>query len=459
MPTSTTRSRAFRILAATGLCAGLSLVCPAGSPANAADTTSTPPPKIDTNPPIFSVKFSAQAVAPTTAATLQVDDSYAWVHGFFNKGQVESAIGAAEYSEIYDPGFLAGAVIFSSTNPTPTADPNSFPGYAWASYPVPADQTSIRKCVDPTSMQSVPCNDSAPDQALSTIDPSKPSGFAHVTYSGAEGGSPGGQFTSTSTQEIIDGAVVVHAESAGQNVSFAGGLLKLANFRSVADTVAKADGTVKGTASCLAGDFTIMGQTLKAGPGGQLDSNQLQPLLDQLNVATGQKYTIMAPTPGSVVKGDHSVEASCQGPTVSIANPLPGPLAGLNVSQDFKLGIVDVTDGAALGDGFSPLLSPTAPGDTLAGLDSIGPTGPAPSLASPGLPSTSAAAPAAASPSKGTPSVASPRFRKIVHRPNAWLLFLLASLTGISIAGSAIGLRLAAGELSRSWRDRVAPIG
>jgi hypothetical protein len=40
-----------------------------------------------------------------------------------------------------------------------------------------------------------------------------------------------------------------------------------------------------------------------------------------------------------------------------------------------------------------------------------------------------------------------------------WLLFLLASLTGLCIAGSAIGLRLAAGELSRSWRERVAPIG
>jgi hypothetical protein len=458
MPQRTKRSALVRILAATSLIAGLALVFPAGSPATAADAT--PPPKIDSNPPIFSVKFSAQAVAPTTAATLQVDDSYAWVHGFFNKGQASTPIGASEYSEIYDAGFLAGAVIFSSSNPTPTSDPNNFPGYAWASYPVPADQTSIRKCIDPTSMQSVPCTDNSPDQALSTIDPSVPNGLSHVTYSGPEGGSPGGQFTSTSTQVVKDGAVVVHAESSGQNVSFAGGLLKLANFKSVADTTATANGTVTGSASCLAGDFTIMGQTVKAGPGGDLDSNQLNPLLDQLNTATGKRYTIEAPTPGAVAKSDHAVEASCQGPTVTISNPLPGPLAGLNVSQDFKLGVVDVTDGAADAEGFSPLVTGTSSIDTLAGVDSgLAPSGLSPSLANPSLPSTASPSSAAPAPSTPAPSVASPRFRRIVHRPSVWLLFLLSVLTGLSIAGTAVGFRLAGSELSRAWRARVAPIG
>jgi hypothetical protein len=40
-----------------------------------------------------------------------------------------------------------------------------------------------------------------------------------------------------------------------------------------------------------------------------------------------------------------------------------------------------------------------------------------------------------------------------------WLLFLLSVLTGLSIAGTAVGFRLAGSELSRAWRARVAPIG
>jgi hypothetical protein len=123
--------------------------------------------------------------------------------------------------------------------------------------------------------------------------------------------------------------------------------------------------------------------------------------------------------------------------------------------------VVDVTDGAALGDAFSEPLGGDASA-ALAGLDSsLPPSSPAPSLASPTLPDTttsSAGAPAAPA-SSPAPAVASPRFRKIVHRPNMWLLFLLATLTGMALAGSGLGLRLAAAELSRAWRDRVAPIG
>jgi hypothetical protein len=119
-----------------------------------------------------------------------------------------------------------------------------------------------------------------------------------------------------------------------------------------------------------------------------------------------------------------------------------------------------VTDGAAEGDAFSdPLGGGSAA--ALAGLDSsLPPSGPAPSLASPTLPDTSSnTTSAAATTSSPAPAVASPRFRKIVHRPNMWLLFLLATLTGMTLAGTGFGFRLAASELSRAWRDRVAPIG
>src|SRR5439155_26987699 len=93
--------------------------------------------------------------------------------------------------------------------------------------------------------------------------------------------------------------------------------------------------------------------TVQAGPGGQLDSAQLDPLLKQLNSISPQKITVTGPTKAAVVPGNHSLESSCSGPTVVIANPLPGPLGTLNVVQSFALGTVDVTSGASGSPGAS----------------------------------------------------------------------------------------------------------
>src|SRR5437016_8366789 len=218
-------------------------------------------PATNTNPTIFASKFSAQALVPTTQATLQVDDSYAWAHGFFNKGQPDLPINAAEYSEIFDPGFLGGAVLFAaSTDPTPLSDPNNFPGYAFASYPVPQNQQNIQKCMSPTSKVAVPCTTASPDQAISVIDPSAPKGSSFVTATGpGGGGSPSGVFTSSSNQAIKDGSLVEDASAAGHDVAFplsGGKTLEISSFKAVATGKADAQGIVSGTAACTVGSIT-----------------------------------------------------------------------------------------------------------------------------------------------------------------------------------------------------------
>ena len=146
----------FSRLAVCVAAAGLTTPFGIGGASRAAAGTAAP--VSNTNPTIFASKFSAQALVPTTEATLQVDDSYAWAHGFFNKGQPDLPINAAEYSEVVDPGFIGGAVLFAaSTDPTPLSDPNNFPGYSFASYPVPQNQENIQKCMSPTSKVAVPC--------------------------------------------------------------------------------------------------------------------------------------------------------------------------------------------------------------------------------------------------------------------------------------------------------------
>src|SRR5207244_2210216 len=143
------RSAVSRLVVAV---AAAGLTTPFGIDGASRAAADTPAPVTNTNPTIFASKFSAQALVPTTEATLQVDDSYAWAHGFFNKGQPDLPINAAEYSEIVDPGFIGGAVLFAaSTDPTPLSDPNNFPGYSFASYPVPQNQENIQKCMSPTS--------------------------------------------------------------------------------------------------------------------------------------------------------------------------------------------------------------------------------------------------------------------------------------------------------------------
>ena len=458
------------------------LVAPAG-----ADTAAV----TDTDPSVFASSFTAQALVPYTSATLQVDDSYAWVHGFFSKGQPDSAINAAEYSEAVDPGFVAGAVLFSSSSdPTPLADPNNFPGYAWASYPVPAGQTDVEKCVNPQNMVPTPCNAQAPDQSIATIDPSAPKGSALVTASGPTGGDVGGTFSSSSHQSITPShAVAVHADASGHNVSFAGGQLQVAAFQATADISSKADGTATGSASCVAGAFTIMGQTVQAGPGGTIDTSQIQPLLDQLGTATGNSYTVSAPAPPTITKNGSAVEASCQGPAITISHPLPGPLATLNVGQTFILGSVDIKSGASpnpnsslssasdsgvalagssdASNGATPALpssdastaaapSPASTGSTGADLTGTSATGSSP--AAPSTPAPAAAPSPAAPAGNGTanPALA---LRPIGHHAKDWWPFILTLITGFTIVGTGAGLFSGFEKLAQLWRERVAPIG
>jgi hypothetical protein len=460
--------RAWRV--AFGCAGAAALVLPLAPVASGAPAA----PVTTTDPNIFSGGFSAQAVVPTTNATLQVDDSMAWVHGFFNKSQPELAINAAEYSEIYDPGFLAGAVLFSaSTDPTPLSDPNNFPGYAWASFPVPANQTNISKCVTPTAMVAAPCTANSPDQAVSAIDPAAPSGSSYVTATGPGPGDTGGVFTASSTQAVKDGALAVTSDAAGQHVSFAGGQLVISGFRSAATASAKADGTVHGSASCTMGNVDVAGTTVTAGPGGQLDSSQLDPLLAQLNQATGKKFQILSPTKPSVVPGNHSIESSCHGPTVIIANPLPGPLGTLNVVQSFTFGTVDVTSGASGSPGAAASTasgsagvssgSSIASGDaTVAGAAIAAPPslGLTPSVGAPSSEST----PASASQqggggANGQEALATPALRTVAAHVNEWLIFFLAFASGLVLCATAVAMRRVTGVLAAAWRDRVAPIG
>jgi hypothetical protein len=461
-------------------------------------------PATNTNPSIFASKFSAQGLVPTTQATLLVDDSYAWVHGFFNKGQPDLPIGAADYSELFDPGFLGGAVLFaSSTDPTPLSDPNNFPGYAFAAYPVPQNQENIQKCVSPTTQVPVPCTAASPDQAISVIDPTVPSGSSFVSATGPGGGNgPSGAFTGSSQQALKDASLVEDAAGAGHDVAFplAGGqTLEIAGWKAVANGKANAQGVVSGTASCTIGSITAMGQTIAAGPGGQLDSSKVDPLLAQLSQATGQKISMTAAPQPVVAPSDHSIETSCAGPTLTIANFLPGPLGTLNLGQSFILGTADVSVGASppLGGGGltsvtssgTPVApgggtvdsgtagSPAGPSDTgtgatasspdSGGLGSGGPTAPDTTGASPAGPTAPGTA---GSPSGGTQSAQGASgggSTPLQDRPassntpssQGWLTFLLTVLAGLVILGTAFGIGGTISRMARAWRDSVSPLG
>jgi hypothetical protein len=456
----------------------------------------TPAPVTGTNPSIFASKFSAQALVPTTNATLQVDDSYAWSHGFFNKGQPDLPIGAAEYSEMYDPGFVAGAVLFApSTDPTPLSDPNNFPGYAFASYPVPQNQASIQKCVSPTAQVPVPCTAASPDEAVSVIDPSVPKGSAFVTYTGPGGnGGPSGVFTSSSNQSVKDGSLVEDAGAAGHDVAFAfpgGQNLEISGFKAAATGQANSAGVVKGTASCTVQSITAMGQTVSAGPGGQIDPSQVDPLLAQLGQATGQKISMTAAPKPVVAPGDHTIETSCAGPTLNIGNPLPGPAGTLNVAQAFILGTVDLTTGASQplggGDlgGVASSGTPVAPGggtvdagsplapspsDTsggtgssgtptdTGGLGATGPTGAGGAgLGAPSAPTGNQSA--QGSPNQGSATGLNYRPASSNTPSQGWLTFLLTMLSGLVILGTAFGIGGAISRMARAWKESVSALG
>jgi hypothetical protein len=476
--------------------AAAGLMVPLGAGAVSRAVADTPAAVTGTSPSIFASKFSAQALVPTTNATLEVDDSYAWSHGFFNKGQPDLPIGAAEYSEMFDPGFLAGAVLFApATDPTPLSDPNNFPGYAFASYPVPQNQTSIQKCVSPTAQVPVPCTAASPDEAVSVIDPSKPTGSAFVTVTGpGGGGTPSGVFTSSGNQSLKDGSLVEDAAAAGHDVVFAfpgGQSLEISGFKAAASNQANTAGVVKGTASCTVQSITAMGQTVSAGPGGQIDPSQVDPLLAQLGQATGQKITMTAAPKPVVAPGDHTIESSCSGPTLNIGNPLPGPLSSLNFAQAFILGTVDLSTGASqplgggnLGDvassgtpvapgggtvdAGSPLAPPpgtytpadTGGGSTATGTGGLGASGPA-GGAGLGSPPN---APAGNQSAQGSPNGASAT--GLNYRPassktpsQGWLTFLLTMLSGLVILGTAFGIGGSISRMARAWKESVSPLG
>jgi hypothetical protein len=493
-------ARLFVAVAAAGLTTPFGI---GGAARAAADAAA---PATNTNPSIFASKFSAQALVPTTLATLQVDDSYAWVHGFFNKGQPDLPVGAAEYSELFDPGFLGGAVLFSpSTDPTPLSDPNHFPGYAFASYPVPQGQENIQKCVSPTTQVPVPCTAASPDQALSSIDPSAPTGSSFVTATGPGGGSsPSGAFTGSSHQAIKDASLVEDASAAGHDVAIplnGGQTLELSGFKAVATDKANAQGIVTGTASCTIGSVTAMGQTIAAGPGGQVDLSKVDPLLAQLSQATGQKVSMTAAPKPVVAPADHSIETSCSGPTLTIGNPLPGPLGTLNLGQSFILGTADVTVGASPPEGGGNLSSldsgsgtpvapgggtvdtstsgaPGAPGGDLSGgsgAGAVSPSGGSGGLAAVGSPGLGASAgpstPAApGAPGAGTQSAQGASggggSTPLQYRPassntpsQGWLTFLLTMLSGLVILGTAFGVGGTISRMARAWRQSVSPLG
>ncbi len=466
-------------------------------------------PATNTNPTIFASSFSAQALVPTTQATLELDDSYSWVHGFFNKGQPDLPVNAAEYSEIFDPGFLGGAVLFAAaTDPTPLSDPNNFPGYAFASYPVPQNQQSIQKCVSPSSQVAVPCTAASPDEAVSVIDPTAPKGSSFVTATGpGGGGSPSGVFTGASNQSIQNASLTEDASAAGQNVVFAfpgGQTLEIAGFKALATAKANAQGVVGGTATCTVGTITAMGQTVTAGPGGQLDVSKVDPLLAQLSQATGQKVSMTAAPKPTVSPGDHKVESSCSGPSLVIGNPLPGPLGTLNLGQTFILGTADVSVGASspLGGGDLGSLTssgtPVAPGggtvdsnapgapsgagtdvsggagaggasptSDSSGLGSGSPTAPDTGAGSAGLGAAGApSAPASGNQSAQGASGNSSGSTPLQYRPassntpsQGWLTFLLTMLSGLVILGTAFGVGGTISRMAKAWRESVSPLG
>ena len=458
-------------------------------------------PVTNTNPSIFASSFSAQALVPTTEATLQMDDSYSWVHGFFNKGQPDLPVNAAEYSEIFDPGFLGGAVLFTAaTDPTPLSDPNNFPGYAFASYPVPQNQQSIRKCVSPTSEVAAPCTAASPDQAVSVIDPTAPKGSSFVTATGPGGGSsPSGVFTGASNQSIQNASLVEDASAAANNVTFAlpgGQTLELAGFKSLATGKANAQGVVGGTATCTVGSITALGQTITAGPGGQLDLSKVEPLLAQLGHVTGQKISMTAAPKPAISPGDHKIESACSGPTLTIGNPLPGPLGTLNVGQSFVLGTADVTVGASQPLGGGDLGSVTSSGSTVApgggtvdtnapgaptatGTDTssggASPTADSSGLAAAGSPGLGASA-GPSSPAAPGASAAGTQSAQgasggggstpLQYRPassntpsQGWLTFLLTMLSGLVILGTAFGIGGTISRMARAWRESISPLG
>jgi hypothetical protein len=504
-PGSRVRSAFGRVAVALGAAV---LTTPFGIDGASRAAADTAAPATNTNPTIFASSFSAQALVPTTQATLQLDDSYAWVHGFFNKGQPDLPINAAEYSEIFDPGFLGGAVLFAaSTDPTPLSDPNNFPGYAFASYPVPQNQESIQKCVSPTSQVALPCTAASPDQAVSVIDPSAPKGSSFATATGpGGGGSPSGVFTGASNQSIQNGSVVEDASAAGHDVVFAlpgGKSLEVSGFKAIATAKANAQGVVGGSATCTVSSITAMGQTVTAGPGGQLDPSKVDPVLAQLGQATGQKISMTAAPKPTISPGDHKVESTCSGPTLNIGNPLPGPLGTLNVGQNFILGTADVSVGASQPFGGGDLGSVTSGGTTVApgggtvdtnapgaptppGTDTSGgagaggasppadssglagsPTMPSATSASPGLGGAAAAnAPSAGNQSAQGASGNGSSSQPLQYRPassntpsQSWLTFLLTMLSGLVILGTAFGVGGTISRMARAWRESISPLG
>jgi hypothetical protein len=456
-----------------------------------------------TNPSIFASSFSAQALVPTTQATLEADDSYSWVHGFFNKGQPDLPVNAAEYSEVFDPGFLGGAVLFAAaTDPTPLSDPNNFPGYAFASYPVPQNQQSIQKCVSPTSQVAVPCTPASPDEAVSVIDPSVPKGSSFVSTTGPGGSThPTGVFTGASNQSIQGGSLVEDASAAGHDVSLAfpgGQTLEVSGFKALATAKANAEGVVGGTATCTVSSITAMGQTVTAGPGGQLDPSKVDPLLAQLSQDTGQKISMTAAPKPTITPGDHKVESTCSGPSLIVGNPLPGPLGTLNVGQTFILGTAEVSVGASSPLGGGDLGSVTSSGNLVAPgggtVDTNAPGAPSPAGTdtsggagggSPtadlgGLGSGSPTGGLAAAPSGGAPG-APPSGNQSAQGPSGgggsgstplqyrnassstpsqgWLTFLLTMLSGLVILGTAFAVGGTISRMARAWRESVSPLG
>jgi hypothetical protein len=246
-----------------------------------------------------------------------------------------------------------------------------------------------------------------------------------------------------------------------------------------------------------------MGQTVTAGPGGQVDLSKVDPLLAQLSQATSQKVSMTAAPKPVVAPADHSIESSCLGPTLTIGNPLPGPLGTLNLGQMFTLGTADLTVGAsppqgggdqssldsgsgtpvAPGGGTVDNSTPGAPGAPSVdnsggagagaspaagagsgGLGSGGSTGSyaagAPTTpGAPSAPSTGGQQAQGSSAGGGSPSSPIQSIPASSTHAQGWLTFLLTMLSGLVILGTAFGIGGTISRMARAWRQSVSPLG
>lgn len=288
-----------------------------------------------------------------------------------NLGTIALAvIWAAPDCQPDSPGDSNAPCILSGGLGTPNTglqEAGGFPAYAEALYPPPPQgfgesRQAVYKCVvNKDAAGAAPTNGAAADVCKSS-DSVPLSSWAEAIGDNlaSKGFSRAGGFDIPGVLKVAgsESRSDIHLEKGGklsstgssavQDIEIAGGQITIASSSATGRVVSGTDGVADRSVACGFEGLTIAGQRVGAD---DLDPSSLEPLLDQVEAASGFRVEIVRPTaPVTEVREGGKQVAECTGIKVLITDVSDGPrvpgVPGLGNRFEFTFGRISVAQSA-----------------------------------------------------------------------------------------------------------------